>query len=231
MHSKKPSKWSRAGILFSLFLGLSLILFSSAVQAVPGGSGANWAALLPYNTLWPLWSPALSPVNPTTGLPTPVVSNLAPSTVLPVQPGLTWDPSRLYPWLLYNTPAGMAYYDPLFGINLWPPSYLTLGPIALPPNYANLAPTSSLWLSTFVPLANALYLKSLPKFTLPPSPVTPTTFVPPVPPVPTAPIVPTAAFVPPVPPVPTTVVPPVPPVPTTAPAATTIPLLTPSAII
>ncbi|MEW6382095.1 MAG: hypothetical protein AB1611_21175 [bacterium] len=222
-----------AGVLFFTIFIAALAL-SSAVQAVPGGSGANWAALPPYNTLWPLWSPALSPISAITGFPTPIVTNLAPSTVLPVQPGLTWDPARLYPWLLYNTPAGMAYYDPLYGINLWPPSYLTLGPIALPPNYANLAPTSSLWLSTYVPLANALYLKSLPKFSsLPSAPVTAPTVIPPVPPVPPVPVVPTAtlAAVPPVPPVPTTFIPPVPPVPTTTPPAPVPPLLTPTAII
>ena len=195
MNSKKHDRSLGIAMLFFIFLGLSLVLSSSAVQAIPGGSGANWQALPPYNTLWPLWSPALSPINATTGFPTPIVSNLYRSTVLPVQPGLTWDPARLYPWLLYNTPSGMAYYDPLYGVNLWPPSYLTLGPIALPSNYANLAPTSSLWLSTYVPLANAAYLKALPKYTLPPTPIFPTAFVPPIP---TVPVFPTA-FVPPVP--------------------------------
>jgi hypothetical protein len=231
MNSKKHDRSLGIALLFFIFLGLSLILSSSAVQAIPGGSGANWQALPPYNTLWPLWSPALSPINATTGFPTPIVSNLYRSTVLPVQPGLTWDPARLYPWLLYNTPSGMAYYDPLYGVNLWPPSYLTLGPIALPSNYANLAPTSSLWLSTYVPLANAAYLKALPKYALPPTPIFPTSFVPPVP---TVPVFPTT-FVPPVPTVPvvpTAFIPPLPPIPTTVPTTTTIPpLLAPSAII
>jgi len=231
MNSKKHNRSIWGVLLFFIFIGLSLILSSSAVQAIPGGSGANWQALPPYNTLWPLWSPALSPINTTTGFPTPIVSNLYPSTVLPVQPGLTWDPARLYPWLLYNTPIGMAYYDPLYGVNLWPPSYLTLGQIPLPPNYANLPPTSSLWLSTYIPLANAAYLKALPKYNLPPIPFAPTAFIPPIP---TVPFFPTA-FVPPLPPVPvfpTTFIPPLPPVPTTVPTTATIPtFLTPSAII
>ncbi|MCL6583572.1 MAG: hypothetical protein K6U11_08025 [bacterium] len=229
----KPSTKSLLAGAWLLIIFMVILGFSSMVQAVPGGSGANWAALPPYNTLWPLWSPALSPINPATGLPTPIVSNLAPSTVLPVQPGLTWDPAKLYPWLLYNTPLGMAYYDPLFGINLWPPSYLTLGPISLPPNYANLPPTSTIWLNTYVPIANALYLKSLPKFALPPAPTTAPSFIPPVPPSPPVPVIPTTALTvpaPPVPPVPTTTLPPVPPTAPTLPA-TTVPLLTPSAII
>lgn len=234
MNSKKPNRSRGAVVLFFIFLGLSLILSSSAVQAIPGGGGANWQALPPYNTLWPLWSPALSPVNPATGFPTPIVSSLYPSTVLPVQPGLTWNPALLNPWLLYNTPLGMAYYDPIGGVNLWPPTTLT-GPIALPANYANLPPTSSLWLSTYVPLANAAYLKALPKYALPPVPFAPTAFVPPIPIAPTAfvppfPVVPTA-FVPPVPIAPTAFVPPVPIIPTAAPTVATPTLLTPSAII
>lgn len=126
-----------------------------------------WTALPPYNTLWPLWSTALSPFNATTGLPTPVVTSLASSTVLPVEPGLTWDPSLGYPWLLYNTPGGMAYFDPLYGVNFWPPSNLldSAGlplPIALPDLYNTLPPTDSLWLQQNVLFANSYFLQSYP---------------------------------------------------------------------
>jgi len=131
-----------------------------------------WAAMPPYNTLWPLWSPALSPINPLTDLPTPIVGNLNPSTVLPVQPGLTWDPNLDYPWLLYNTPFGMAYYDPYTGVNSWPPSYLRdnfLGlplPINLKPfnQFWLLSPTATSWLNPIVPIANNAYIASYPAY-------------------------------------------------------------------
>ncbi len=136
----------------------------------------NWQALPPYNTLWPLWSPALSPVNAVTGMPTPIVTNLAKTTVLPSQPGLTWDPAWPNPWLLYNTPSGMLYYDPLYGINLWPPRYLidpvsgAPVPISLPAGYAALAPTAATWIQTTIPIANSTYLAAYPSFA-PPSPL------------------------------------------------------------
>lgn len=126
-----------------------------------------WTALPPYNTLWPLWSPPLSPVDATTGLPTPIVTSLAPSTVLTVEPGLTWDPSMAYPWLLYNTPVGLAYFDPLFGVNFWPPSKFIDAaglavPIVLPDLYNALPPTDPLWLQQNVLFANAYFLQSYP---------------------------------------------------------------------
>ena len=99
-------------------------------NAVIPGPGLDWWPLPPYNTLWPLWSPLLSPPN-ALGIPVPIVSSLAPDTVLPVQPGLTWDSNYDYPWLLYDTPLGMVYYDPLFGIDLWPPDYL-VSPFGVP---------------------------------------------------------------------------------------------------
>ncbi|MEW6381738.1 MAG: hypothetical protein AB1611_19340 [bacterium] len=158
------------GLFFILIVvGFSLINFSS-VRA------QNWQALPPYNTLWPLWSPALSPVDPVTGMPTPIVSNLARTTVLPSQPGLTWDPAWPNPWLLYNTPSGMLFYDPLYGINPWPPSYLvdpTTGapvPISLPSGYAALLPTPATWIQTTVPIANPTYLAAYPSYA-PPSPL------------------------------------------------------------
>jgi len=70
------------------------------------------------------------------------------------KPGLTWDPNLDYPWLLYNTPLGMTYYDPLFGINLWPPAYLLDpfgGPLpidlSLIKGWSLLKPTSTAWLA------------------------------------------------------------------------------------
>ncbi|MGA1825000.1 MAG: hypothetical protein ACMUIP_10100, partial [bacterium] len=127
----------------------------------------------PYNTLWPLWSPALSPINPITLLPDPIVNSLTPNTVLPSQPGLTWDPlTKDYPWLLYNTPLGMAYYDPYEGINMWPPPSLVdpvLGTplpidLTLVAGWSTLAPTSTTWLALNVPVANSAYYNTYPSY-------------------------------------------------------------------
>lgn len=140
------------------------LIYSPAVQS------QNWTALPPYNTLWPLWSPALSPVNSLTGLPTPIVTSLTSSTVLPAQPGLTWDPALANPWLLYNTPLGMAYYDPVLGVGLWPPAgFLSAGtpvPLSLPSGYSTLAPTDPAWLTGTIPLPNQLYTTIYPFFGL-----------------------------------------------------------------
>jgi hypothetical protein len=153
--------------LLSLAILMALVLI-----ATPMVQAAYWTPLAPYNTLWPLWSPPLSPNNPLTGLPTPIVSNLKPSTVLPVQPGLTWDPRQDYPWLLYNTPIGMAYYDPLYGVNTWPPKYLQ-DPITSLPAPINLSlikgwslllPTSTAWLSANVPVANNSFINAYPSY-------------------------------------------------------------------
>jgi len=161
------TKKSWKNILLSLMAIIACTLIhSSVIQA------QNWAALPPYNTLWPLWSPALSPVNPVTGIPTPLVSSLTAATVLPVEPGLTWDPSSVNPWLLYNTPMGMCYYDPLLGVGLWPPSSLLSptglpAPLTLPAGYSSLAPTSTLWLATNVPAANQFFQTIYPYFSIP----------------------------------------------------------------
>jgi len=154
-------------VLVGLAIFMGLVLISS-----PMVQAATWVNLPPYNTLWPLWSPPLSPVNPLTGLPTPIVSNLRPSTVLPVQPGLTWDPQQSYPWLLYNTPIGMAYYDPLYGVNTWPPSYLQDPLTGLPApinlslikGWSSLLPTSTAWLSANLPVANNSFINAYPAY-------------------------------------------------------------------
>jgi len=164
--------WLRFALLsLIIFMGLFLVL-SSTVQAVVLPASGYWINLPPYNTLWPLWAPPLSPINPLTGLPTPIVSELKPSTVLPVQPGLTWDPSMDYPWLLYNTPIGMAYYDPFYGVDTWPPSYL-INPITRLPapidlslilGWSALSPTSSTWLLANLPIANNAFINSYPAY-------------------------------------------------------------------
>lgn len=156
-------------ISFSIICIMALFLIQIPINcpAVPV-TNLNWWPLPPYNTLWPLWSPILSPVS-ALGIPTPIVNSLTADTVLPVQPGLTWDPNKKYPWLLYNTPLGMVYYDPLYGIDLWPPNYLlsifgTPVPInlALIPGWSTLAPTSTAWLQTNVPIGNNAYYSSYP---------------------------------------------------------------------
>lgn len=154
-------------ILAIAFVGQLAVVSTSHAAA---STTINWWPLPPYNTLWPLWSDVLSPPN-ALGVPIPIVSSLTNSTILSVQPGLTWDPVNLkYPWLLYNTPSGMVYYDPLFGINLWPPSYLkNIYGAPLPLNlstvaWSTLLPTSTSWLSANVPAANSTYYTSYPQF-------------------------------------------------------------------
>ncbi|MGA1796741.1 MAG: hypothetical protein ACMUIL_12870 [bacterium] len=129
-----------------------------------------WTALPPYNTLWPLWSPILSPLDPATGLNTPIVGSLTSATELPLQPGLTWNPALPYPWLLYNSPVGMLYYDAMFGLNAWPPSSLinlmtgAPSPLLLPTGYGGLPPTDTAWILNTIPGANSLYTTSYPYF-------------------------------------------------------------------
>ena len=159
---------------FMILFGVIALISIPQGEAVPilTPAGGNWINLPPYNTLWPLWSPPLSPVNPLTGLATPIVSNLYPNTVLPVQPGLTWDPNLEYPWLLYNTPIGMAYYDPYYGVNTWPPRYLqdplTGGPapidLSLVLGWSTLAPTKTAWLSSTVPVSNNTFINAYPAY-------------------------------------------------------------------
>ncbi|MEW5801419.1 MAG: hypothetical protein AB1847_04865 [bacterium] len=166
-------------IVIARMKGISLALLVIGFVFISSLSSAqviNWVALPPYETLWPLWSPALSPIDPVSGDPTPIVSDLFPTTVLPSQPGLTWDPAWSNPWLLYNTPAGLLFYDPLYGINPWPPDYLVdpvTGkplPISLPSDYDYLPPTSSSWILNTVPIANSSYLTAYSAYA-PPAPL------------------------------------------------------------
>ena len=99
---------------------LILILFIGIVLYLPIAQAQYWVELPPYNTLWPLWSPALSPIDVISGEPVPLVSSLASTTILPVAPGLTWDPSLPYPWLLYNTAASGVVSELPFNILLEP---------------------------------------------------------------------------------------------------------------
>ncbi|MGA1824630.1 MAG: hypothetical protein ACMUIP_08185 [bacterium] len=159
-------------LFLTLLVGI-LLLFLSRAQA------QNWVELPPYNTLWPLWSPALSPIDDATGLPTPIVTSLEPDISLPLAPGLTWDPALPYPWLLYNTFSGLAYFDPLAGMNLWPaPSLLdSVGnpaPLELPLGYADLPPTDGIWLANNVPTANLYYRLYFPAIPLA-APIAPST--------------------------------------------------------
>lgn len=154
----------------SLFLCITIFLLIFLIKIPISHAQINWWPLPPYNTLWPIWSPTLSPTN-ALGVPIPIVNSLTPDTILPVQPGLTWDPNLDYPWLLYNTPIGMVYYDPIFGIDLWPPNYL-LSPLGVPlpidlsliKDWSLLKPTSTAWLTTTTPVANNAYYSSYPQF-------------------------------------------------------------------
>jgi hypothetical protein len=139
---KKALQW----ILLGFFMLVAITLINtSLVQSAPlllPVLGDNWIAIPPYNLLWPLWSPPLSPVDSVTGIATPLLNELTNATILPVQPALFWDPARLYAFALYNIPAafgsGLTAFDPYYGLNPWPPSYLvdpTTGapaPVTLP---------------------------------------------------------------------------------------------------
>ncbi|MGA1824488.1 MAG: hypothetical protein ACMUIP_07460 [bacterium] len=161
-----------------IVMGIAVVVCIGLINS-PLAHSQYWTNLPPYNTLWPLWSPVLSPANPLTGLPTPLVSSLTRDTVLPIQPGLTWDPRKDNPYLLYNTLLGMAYFDPLYGVNLWPPSDL-LDPLLGTPlpidltllpggggaaaAWSLLAPTSTTWLTTYVPIGNNAFYNSYDAF-------------------------------------------------------------------
>ncbi len=158
--------------LILTFMLLTLIISTVIVLLLPQSlQAAYWAALPPYNVMWPLWSPALSPPNPATGLPTPLVPVLNRNTVLPVQPALAWDPLQPggsgLPWALYNTPlalgGGLLYWDVYYGMNPWPPGYMqdpVTGapvPITLPLGWTAYLPTSLKSYYWYIPIANSVY--------------------------------------------------------------------------
>jgi len=142
-----------------------MLIITLSVQA------QNWAIMPPYNLLWPLWSPVYSPPDPVTGLPTPLLSEVTRSTILPVQPAYLFNPygfefpmGYVNPWLLYNTPGGLVYYDVFFGLNPFPPPDLldpisgAPAPIALPLNWSVIEiPPLSLSLYLFE-LSNTYYM-------------------------------------------------------------------------
>ncbi len=158
--------------LLSIFIILTFIISITGVLFLLQSSHAQyWAALPPYNVMWPLWSPVLSPPDPITGLPTPLVPQLTRMTVLPLQPGLAWDPCQPagtgWPWLLYNTPiafgGGLLYWDLYYGMNPWPPSYMldpvtgAPAPITLPLGWSVYLPTKLGHNPGFVDLGNLIY--------------------------------------------------------------------------
>lgn len=152
-------------ILTFMIVTISCLFTFTPVQA------QYWAALPPYNVMWPLWSTILSPPNPATGLPTPLVPVLNRNTILPVQPALAWDPLQPggsgMPWLLYNTPlalgGGLLYWDVYYGMNTWPPSYMldpatgAPAPITLPLGWSVYLPTKLDAYYWFLPIANSVY--------------------------------------------------------------------------
>lgn len=160
---KRMIKWG--------ILGLALLV-AVALIGVPLAQAQYWSAIPPYNLLWPLWSPALSPVDPLTDLPVPLLTQLTGNTILPVQPGLLWDPAREFPWLLYNIPTvlggGITYFDPYYGLNPWPPSYLfdsltgSPAPLTLSSGFASLSPIELSAFGPFVTQGNLSYITTYP---------------------------------------------------------------------
>ncbi|MBN2373577.1 hypothetical protein JXL19_07315 [bacterium] len=155
---------------------LILLLALLMISVLPGSRTAmaqSWQALPPYNLMWPLWSPVLSPPDPVTGIPTPLISELSRNTILPVQPVLAMNPygvaspmGDIFPYLFYNSPGGVVFFDMIYGLNPWPPaSFLdSTGapiPLTLPPDFTFYAvPTwrLSIEYQYFVDLANLSYL-------------------------------------------------------------------------
>lgn len=138
---------------------INLIFFCSLVK------GQNlWAPIPPYNVLWPLWSPALSPPD-ALGVPTPLVTSLTSATILPIEPAIVWDPTLPDFYVLYNSAAGLQYYDFVFpDFYDWPPRYLLSvypsyttypNPIPLPLNYATLILFDPIqWINSWIPFLN-----------------------------------------------------------------------------
>jgi hypothetical protein len=74
--------------------------------------------------------------------------------------------------MLYNIPqplgGGMTFFDQLYGLNPWPPSYLLdpvtglPNPIALPTGFGALSPTPLDPFADFVTIANLYFLAQYP---------------------------------------------------------------------
>lgn len=152
------------------FVLIGMLFIIMGLVAVPVIHSQNWQAMPPYNILWPLWSPALSPVNPATGLPAPILNELTSSTVLPVQPVLGWNPNSFswpmsitMPWLFFNGPTGVVFFDVLYGLNPWPPpSFLDPAGVPVPITLASgytFSPLPDLKETQYIfELANLYYL-------------------------------------------------------------------------
>ncbi|MGA1842613.1 MAG: hypothetical protein ACMUIU_18515 [bacterium] len=164
LREKRLQKWG----IISLVVLVSLLLFCApSVQA-------QWAALPPYNLLWPLWSPPLVTDfnwDPLVLAGTiPIITELTRNTILPVQPGIIWDPV-LNPkgpvWLLYNVPpafgSGLTFFEDIYGFMPFPPNYLLdpvtslPSPITLLPGYSLYLPTKLTHFETTIDFANLLY--------------------------------------------------------------------------
>lgn len=142
-----------------------------------------WQALPPYNLLWPLWFPLLSPPDPVRGVPTPILTELSKTAILPMQPALLYDnywwtlvgPASGWPmgfktpWLFYNSPTGLLFFDMLFyELNHFPPEKQldpVTGapvPVTLLAGYSLLETTPSILLKTqanyLFDLANLTYM-------------------------------------------------------------------------
>lgn len=159
-----------------------ILIFTLALLflCIHGVQAQYWQALPPYNLLWPLWSPLLSPPDPVTGVPTPILTELSKNTILPMQPVLAYDPywwtlagpasgwpmGFQPPWLFYNSPTGLLFFDTLYGLNPFPPDkYLdpVTGapvPISLLAGYSLLETTPST-----LPTTQAIYLFELANLT------------------------------------------------------------------
>ena len=160
-------KVRKNSILLLCFLIIAGLLIGQMAMA------QTWYAMPPYNIMWPLWSPTLSPPDPVTGVPTPLITELSSSTILPVQPVLGMNPygiaspmGDIFPYLFYNSPGGVLFFDLFYGLNPWPPpSFIDSAgapiPLTLPAGFTFYAvPTwrLSVEYQYFVDLANLNYL-------------------------------------------------------------------------
>lgn len=156
----RKNLWRNALQVLIIFMVFGLIFSPIALCQ-------NWTGLPPYNTLWPLWSHVLSLADTTTGIILPIVTSLTPATALPVQPGLTWNPGVSYPWLFYNTPLDMIYFDETFGLNTRPafglltPLTSTALQISLSADFAAFPPLLSAFMAQPIPRATTEVVPSV----------------------------------------------------------------------